>query len=313
MDFLLLRSDQAAPQTSPDYRPDENRSSQFIPCFSMTKACEVNIRLCAQGCILLSGRIRHATGKANSRSPIGRKREQTMPTEAPSAVARLPESRRLYQQVADRIRVLIAGGSFPAGSRLPAERDLAQQLGVSRPSLREALIALEIDGSVDIRMGSGVYVTAAAAARGGQMMRPMGESPLELMQARAVIEGAVAALAAARATHEDIAGLRDCLAAMRTEIDAGRWPLGHDRQFHVSIAAMAGNSILTRLIGELFDERYSPISTQLSGHFESREAWALALAEHEAIVEELEAGDPLQTEAAMRFHMQSSKRRWTRD
>ncbi len=224
-----------------------------------------------------------------------------MPTEAPSAVARLPESRRLYQQVADRIRVLIAGGSFPAGSRLPAERDLAQQLGVSRPSL------------VDIRMGSGVYVTAAAAARGGQMMRPMGESPLELMQARAVIEGAVAALAAARATPEGIADLRDCLAAMRTEIDAGRWPLGHDRQFHVSIAAMAGNSILTRLIGELFDERYSPISTQLSGHFESREAWALALAEHEAIVEELEAGDPLQTEAAMRFHMQSSKRRWTRD
>ncbi len=236
-----------------------------------------------------------------------------MPTETPSAVARLPETRRLYQQIADRIRVLIAEGEFPPGSRLPAERDLAQQLGVSRPSLREALIALEIDGSVEIRMGSGVYVTAAAATRGGQMMRPMGESPLELMQARAVIEGAVAAMAAARTTPEAIAGLRTCLAAMRTEIEAGRRPLAYDRQFHVSVAAMAGNSILTRLIGELFDERYSPISAQLSGHFDSQEGWTLALGEHEAIVEALEAGDPLQSEAAMRFHIQSSKLRWTRD
>jgi GntR family transcriptional regulator, transcriptional repressor for pyruvate dehydrogenase complex len=236
-----------------------------------------------------------------------------MPMDTPSPLTRPPETRRLYQQVADKIRVLIAGGGFPPGSRLPAERDLAQQLGVSRPSLREALIALEIDGSVDIRMGSGVYVTAAAAARGGQMMRPMGESPLELMQARAVIEGGVAALAAARATPEDIAGLRDCLASMRAGIDARRWPLGYDRQFHVSIAAMAGNSILTRLIGELFDERYSPISTKLSGHFESHEGWMLALCEHEAIVEALEAGDPLQAEAAMRFHIQSSKLRWTRE
>jgi GntR family transcriptional regulator, transcriptional repressor for pyruvate dehydrogenase complex len=236
-----------------------------------------------------------------------------MPAEMPSALARLPDTRRLYQQVADKIRVLIAGGGFPPGSRLPAERELAQQLGVSRPSLREALIALEIDGSVDIRMGSGVYVTAAAAARGGQMMRPVGESPLELMQARAVIEGAVAALAAARATPEAVAGLRDWLAAMRAEVDAGRWPLGHDRQFHVSIAAMAGNSILTRLVGELFDERYSPISTQLSGHFDSNEGWALAVGEHEAIVEALEAGDALQAEAAMRFHIQASKQRWTRD
>jgi len=68
------------------------------------------------------------------------------------------EVRRLYQDVADRIRALIRDGQFPAASRLPAERDLAQQLNVSRPSLREALIALEIDGTVEIRMGSGVYV-----------------------------------------------------------------------------------------------------------------------------------------------------------
>lgn len=238
-----------------------------------------------------------------------------MPTETPTALNRLPETRRLYQQVADRIRVLMAGGAFPPGSRLPAERDLAQQLGVSRPSLREALIALEIDGRVEIRMGSGVYVTASAGSEraGAVQMRPMGESPSDLMQARAVIEGGVALLAAARATPEALAGLRACLVAMRGEIAAGRKPLEHDRQFHVSIAAMAGNPVLTRLVGELFDERHSPISSTLSGHFESPETWALALGEHEAIIEALESGDPMQADVAMRFHIHSSNQRWVRD
>src|SRR4029453_6235463 len=68
------------------------------------------------------------------------------------------ESSRLYRQIAEQLRGLIAGGEFTAGSRLPAERDLAKQLGVSRPSVREALIALEVEGWVEVRIGSGIYV-----------------------------------------------------------------------------------------------------------------------------------------------------------
>src|SRR4051794_39006949 len=68
------------------------------------------------------------------------------------------ESQRLYRQIAEQLRGLISGGEFPAGSRLPAERDLARQLGVSRPSVREALIALEVEGWIEVRVGSGVYV-----------------------------------------------------------------------------------------------------------------------------------------------------------
>src|SRR6476661_3002155 len=72
------------------------------------------------------------------------------------------DNRRLYQQIADQIRTLIREGNFPVGSRLPPERDLAQQLGVSRPSVREALIALEVEGYVEVRVGSGVYVVDRA-------------------------------------------------------------------------------------------------------------------------------------------------------
>ncbi|MBN8933180.1 MAG: FadR family transcriptional regulator, partial [Rhizobium pusense] len=79
-----------------------------------------------------------------------------------SGQAKIAEPRRLYQQIADQIRELIDLGEFLPGTRLPAERELAQKLGVSRPSLREALIALEIDDTVEFRMGSGVYVSAEA-------------------------------------------------------------------------------------------------------------------------------------------------------
>ncbi|HEU6456367.1 MAG TPA: GntR family transcriptional regulator, partial [Roseateles sp.] len=109
------------------------------------------------------------------------------------------ENRRQYQLVADRIRALIEEEGVAPGSRLLAERELAAKLGVSRPSLREALIALEIDGRVEIRGGSGVYVCAPPAG-GESATSSLGDSPAELMQARAVLEGAVIMLAAARVT-----------------------------------------------------------------------------------------------------------------
>src|SRR6185312_9733452 len=105
------------------------------------------------------------------------------------------DPKRLYQSVATQILALIRQGEFPAGERLPPERELALKLGVSRPSLREALIALEIGGQVEIRMGSGVYVNATGA-EGAGTIAALGDSPSELMQARAVIEGSVVVLAA---------------------------------------------------------------------------------------------------------------------
>ncbi|MBA4785278.1 MAG: FadR family transcriptional regulator [Rhizobiales bacterium] len=219
------------------------------------------------------------------------------------------EPRRLYQQIADQIRALVQGGHFAPGARLPAERDLAQQLGVSRPSLREALIALEIEGSVEIRMGSGIYITAEPDRRPWQT-RSMGESPLELMQARAAVEGTVITLATARMTPEALQSIRQTLDDMRIEIEEGRKPLDQDRQFHLAIASQSGNSVLSRIVVDLFDERHSPLSAQIRTRFETPETWSFALSEHEAIFEALEAKDPLQAQAAMRAHLEESKRRW---
>src|SRR5438045_9272250 len=95
--------------------------------------------------------------------------------------------RRLYRQIADQLRALIERGEFAVGTRLPPERDLAVQLGVSRPSVREALIALEVEGLVEVRMGSGIYVRHSDP--GAARQRVTGEGPLQQIRARQLIEG----------------------------------------------------------------------------------------------------------------------------
>lgn len=133
------------------------------------------------------------------------------------------EPKRLYQSVAAQIVALIRQGEFAIGERLPPERELALTLGVSRPSLREALIALEIGGQIEIRMGSGVYVRDTAADAVGPIAT-LGDSPSELMQARAAVEGSVAALAAARMTAAMLERLRRTVQRMKRLAEAGKSP-----------------------------------------------------------------------------------------
>lgn len=221
---------------------------------------------------------------------------------------RAGEARRQYQVVADRIRALIQEEGIAAGSRLPAERELALQLGVSRPSLREALIALEIDGQVEIRGGSGVYVCAAPLGGAGATSA-LGESPAELMQARVVLEGAIITLSAARVTKAGLQRVEEALNAMREEHIRGGKPVDADRRFHLSIAEMAGNAVLVDMVGALFDGRHSPIASRMSGQ-ETLHTWQTAMAEHEAIYRALEARNPQAAAAAMCSHLLASHGRW---
>lgn len=229
------------------------------------------------------------------------------------SVPKPTETRRLYQQIADQIKDLIAQGSFRAGDRLPAERELAVMLGVSRPSVREGLIALDVQGNVEIRGGSGVYVCAQPEPRAPKATPELGESPRELMQARSAIESAVMVLACAHGTPAQLKKLRTIVTRMRAETERNRMPLELDRHFHVTLAEMGGNSVMARIIGELFDERHSPISAKLSSKYETPRTWRTALKEHEAILHALEARDPIAAQAAMLSHLHASEMRWVGD
>ena len=137
------------------------------------------------------------------------------------------EPRRLYRQIADQIRTLIGSGEFPAGSRLPSERDLAKQLGVSRPSVREALIALEVEGLVEVRIGSGIYAleqagkSVAATADAAEPVEAEA-GPFELLRARYVIESECAALAAKTAKKPQVQAIEAALDEMQGEMQGAR-------------------------------------------------------------------------------------------
>ena len=218
------------------------------------------------------------------------------------------EPRRLYRQIAEQLRALIAQGEYPVGSRLPPERDLSAQLGVSRPSVREALIALEVEGLIEVRMGSGIYVRPGDP----KAARPVSaEGPLEIIRARQMIESELAAHAARHMKKAQVAGLRDAIAVMEAEVADGQMPTRGDRLFHTRIAAASDNSVLLRVIGELWDERGNPLFTQLGSHFETVSSWSLAIAEHHAVVGAIAAGRADAAREAMSTHLARSHDRFT--
>jgi DNA-binding FadR family transcriptional regulator len=222
------------------------------------------------------------------------------------------EPRRLYQQVADHLRQLIDEGEYPVGSRLPAERELAVRLGVSRPTVREALIALEVQGRLRIRVGSGIYVTAARSTTASPGREPI-EGPFEVLRARAFVESAVAEEAARRATDADVARLDAILAEIDDEpLVRERWiPL--DRRFHLAVVATLNNAVLMRTIGELFDQRINPYFDRLARYIVNESTWRAAHEEHVAIRDAIAARDPERACAAMHEHLKRSHRRFAED
>lgn len=224
------------------------------------------------------------------------------------------EPRRLYRQIADQIAALIRRGEFKPGSRLPPERDLAKQLGVSRPSVREALIALEVEGFVEVRIGSGVYVTSAGSRRGGgrvgKAALPPDSGPFELIEARRLVESECAAQAARHASAAQVRRMKAALASMRTDGRRNVVPLEGDQRFHECVADASGNSALAMLVRTLWAQRTGPLFLRLEHHFDTPALWSAAIAEHQAILAAIESRDPGAARAAMRRHLDMAARRF---
>jgi DNA-binding FadR family transcriptional regulator len=220
------------------------------------------------------------------------------------------EPRRLYRQIGEQIRALIKRGEFAVGSRLPPERDLARQLGVSRPSVREALIALEVEGYVEVRVGSGVYVTGTRAGAAAAAL-PADSGPFELIRARWLIEAECAALAAKSATRAQVRAMEDALDDMNLAVGKGAVPLAADRLFHQRIAEASGNSALALVVRTLWDQRTGPLFLRLEHHFDTPALWAVAIREHREIVAAISRHDAGAARSAMRRHMNQAAKRFS--
>jgi DNA-binding FadR family transcriptional regulator len=221
------------------------------------------------------------------------------------------ESPRLYRQIADQLSALIESGEFAVGQRLPSERELATQLGVSRPSVREALIALEIAGRVEVRVGAGVYVSAPHPVVVADP-ESEGQGPFELLRARLLIEAEIAAEAAREATAEELGVVRAAVEDMQKQRRKNQSADKSDRDFHMAIAAATHNSVLFSVVRELWDRGRGAIWKRMEHHFQTPDLKAAVLDDHETILVALEARDGRAARAAMRRHLERVEREFAR-
>jgi DNA-binding FadR family transcriptional regulator len=220
------------------------------------------------------------------------------------------EPKRLYRQIADQIAQLIASGEFPSGSRLPAERELAVSLGVSRTSVREAIISLEMSGLVEVRVGTGIYVTAPGSA-GGRNGADGGPGPFELLDARRLIEGEIAALAARQGKPDDFEAIRRCVEQMEQQVDDFAAREAVDREFHLRIAKATGNSSLQLVVEGLWDQR-AELWGRLQQHFHTHELALQTIRDHAAIAKAIAARDADGARVAMHRHISRVAREFQR-
>jgi DNA-binding FadR family transcriptional regulator len=213
------------------------------------------------------------------------------------------EPRRLYEQIARKLAHAIGIGEYEIGQRLPSERELAQTFEVSRPTVREAIIALELDGLVEVRLGSGVYVLNRQPPDGREGAKDIG--PFELLEARHAIEGEAAALAAVRIEDAQIEQLSALIAEMRDDNRHNEILMseGADRRFHELIASSTQNSGIIAAVQMLWDARARSPQSHLMDDKGRARGLKPPIDEHTAIVRALKKRDPEAARAAMHEHI----------
>jgi DNA-binding FadR family transcriptional regulator len=226
---------------------------------------------------------------------------------------------RLYEHIAQQVEALIRDNDLKPGDRLPPERVLAEQLRVSRPSLREAMIALETAGLVEVRTGDGTYVRAAALegqrfswTAAGHDEDP-GPGVREQFEARKLIEPALAAMAAENANAETIATLEDAVDRAERKFKAGEAADEDDYAFHVGLAEAAGNSVLAGLIRQLWDLRRTDMWKVLRGRVVKPQHRLQVIADRRAIIAALRARDTAKVRAIVKRFLARAEKRYFGD
>jgi len=215
--------------------------------------------------------------------------------------------RRRYVQVAERLLDAIARGDYPVGSRLPGDREIAVLAQVSRPTAREAILALELVGAVEVRHGAGVYVIDPQLRSAETAAVALGV-PQELIEARVSVEPTVARLSAERATADDVGRLRALLdegeAVLR---DGGPYSrlsqLG--LRFHAQLGQCCGNRVLADIVSHFVQVEDHPLwvlANEIA--LRSPEAQLEQVNEHRAILGAIEAGEADRAAVEMSVHLQ---------
>lgn len=227
-----------------------------------------------------------------------------LPPPSGTAFSPLQRSSAVTSQATETIKKMIISGELRAGQRLPAERDLALLLGVSRPSLREAIRALTALNIVESRHGDGTFVSSLDPELLSQpvdfLLQVNNESLTALFEARRALESGIAALAAERATELELAELDDFVKHGRALVDDVDAFIQHDIAFHIRLRRIARSPILASLLSSV--DALSAESRRQTA--QSSRTRALAHGDHQRLVRALKARDPALAQAVMVEHLE---------
>ncbi|MEO8360353.1 MAG: FadR/GntR family transcriptional regulator [Vicinamibacteria bacterium] len=206
-------------------------------------------------------------------------------------------------QVVEFVRRQIDAGKLKSGDRLPAERDLAEEIGVSRPSLRSGLQTLQALGVLQSRQGAGTFIAGGPPRLGVAPLSFLaalhGFTRDDMFEARRVLELGAASMAAERATSERITALADEVAAMFAALDDPQEYLIHDVQFHKAVAAASGNPVLATLIDTISELVYETRRRTVERAVDLKESAEM----HRRIYRAIKAGDPEKARDEMGMHL----------
>lgn len=213
------------------------------------------------------------------------------------------KTQRLYLKVAEQITRLVQDGTIKPGERLPSERELAEKLGVSRPTIREAMIALEIAGVIEIRTGSGIYITHKKPEL---TLVDEGTGPYEILDTRYIVESEACAMAATRITDSQLAELKQTIVEMEEEEKLPDASEKADMKFHLLIAEACQNSAISSIVKWLWELRNQSHLSQVFMARLRKEGVHPSINEHKRIVAALEKRDPERARNAMKLHIEGA-------
>jgi GntR family transcriptional regulator, transcriptional repressor for pyruvate dehydrogenase complex len=224
-----------------------------------------------------------------------------------------PRKERLADQLYGRILQQIIAGTLAEGARLPSELALCRSFGVSRPTVREALLRLHADGLVTSRQGSGTFVLRRPPDRLTRLAEGADiAGMLRCLEVRIGLEGQAASLAARRRTAADLDRIAAALRVLEARLADGSAPEAADFAFHLAVAEASGNALFAELLGRVGETIRHTMSVALSiTRAGSQERARRVLDEHAAIAEAIARGDAEAADLAMRHHLHRSRQRVT--
>lgn len=223
----------------------------------------------------------------------------------------MENNERAYCKIGNLLKKEISSGKYKVGDKLPTEREVSERFNVSRTIVREAMVMLEVEKLIEVKKGSGVYITRTPESNEPESAVSFTDvGPFELLQARQLIESGIAEFAAQQATKQDIARLRQILDKEKAMLLKNIDDYSADKEFHLALAEITCNDVLIQTQEQLWNHRFNnAMWIQLHQRILQKDLHHLWVKDHEVILNAIQRKNPAMARKAMWLHLENVKQK----